>query len=110
MAPIVSKITDDVGVDTKTVISYFHILEDTLLGITLPPYHRSVRKQQRVNPKFYLFDTGVKRALERTLELPLTEQTYAFGDAFEHFVTCEFHRLAAYYARDWRFFYLQTAG
>ena len=42
------------GADPKTVISYFGILEDTLVGFLLPAYHRSVRKQQRVNPKFYL--------------------------------------------------------
>ena len=47
-----SKIADDVGVDTKTVQSYFSILEDTLLGSLLPSYHGSVRKRQRANPKF----------------------------------------------------------
>ena len=48
---------------------YFSILEDTLVGFLLPAFHRSIRKQQRVNPKFYFFDPGVKRALDRTLDL-----------------------------------------
>lgn len=38
-----SKIGRNIGVDTKTVQSYFQILEDTLLGFVLPPFHRSLR-------------------------------------------------------------------
>jgi predicted AAA+ superfamily ATPase len=49
-----ANIARDVGVDIKTVQSYFEILEDTLLGFMLEPYHRSVRKRQRQAPKFYL--------------------------------------------------------
>jgi uncharacterized protein len=105
-----TKIADDVGVDTKTVMSYFSILEDTLIGILLPPYHRSIRKQQRKNPKFYYFDTGVKRALDRTLSIPLHKGTYEFGNAFEHFIITEIIRIARYLYPDWRFYYLITGG
>lgn len=80
-----SKIADDVGVDTKTVQTYFDILEDTLLGFRLNPYHRPVRKRQRANPKFYFFDPGVKRALERTLAQALIQGTYGYGSAFKFF-------------------------
>ena len=77
-----TKIADDVGVDTKTVISYFSILEETLIGYLLHPFHQSIRKSQRTNPKFYFFDLGIKRALDRTLGLGLQEGTYAYGEAF----------------------------
>ncbi|MFQ5628705.1 MAG: ATP-binding protein, partial [bacterium] len=80
-----SKIARDIGVDTKTVQSYFQILEDTLLGFLVPPFHRSVRKRQLTNPKFYFFDAGVKRALERTLTVSLLPQTYAFGGGLRAF-------------------------
>jgi len=103
-----SRIADDVGVDTKTVQSYFSVLEDTLVGVLLAPYHRSVRKRQRSNPKFYLFDPGVKRALERTLGLGMREGTYEFGQAFEHFVILEILRLSEYARTDWQFSYLRT--
>lgn len=105
-----TKIAQDVGVDVKTVISYFSILEDTLIGIILPPYHRSIRKQQRKNPKFYYFDTGVKRALDRTLSIPIHTGTYEFGNAFEHFIIIEIIRIAHYLYPDWRFYYLITGG
>lgn len=102
------KIGLDVGVNTLTVQSYFSILEDTLLGFRLPPYHRSIRKRQRSNPKFYFFDPGVMRALAGTLGSPLVPSTSAFGAAFEHWVILEIHRLAEYARKDWRLSYLRT--
>lgn len=103
-----TKIARDVGADTKTVQSYFQILEDTLVGFSVPAYHRSLRKRQVTNPKFYFFDTGVKRALDRTLTVPLLPQTSAFGNAFEHFVFLELARRSEYLNRNFRFFYIKT--
>ncbi len=103
-----SRIARDVGVDTKTVQSYFQILEDTLVAFTIEPYHRSVRKRQSQAPRFYLFDTGVCRALSRTLNVPLNTGTYAFGRAFEHFVVTEMLRRNDYLKKDYRFSYLRT--
>ncbi len=84
-----SKIAREVGASTPTVQTYFQVLEDTLVGFLLDPFHESIRKRQRGNPKFYFFDTGVQRALENTLTVELRPQTYAYGLAFEHFVINE---------------------
>jgi len=103
-----SKIARDVGVDTKTTQTFFEILEDTLIGFLLPAYHRSIRKRQNTQPKFFFFDLGVKRALERSVEQGLYPKTYAFGQAFEHFVVLEVFRLGSYTKPDWRFSYIRT--
>lgn len=103
-----SKIGRDIGSDTKTVQSYYQILEDTLAGFILPAYHRSVRKRQTTAPKFFFFDTGVKRSLDGTLTVDLIPQTYAFGDAFEHFILLEIFRLCSYRENDYRFSYFRT--
>jgi predicted AAA+ superfamily ATPase len=103
-----SSIARDIGVDPNTVQGYFEIIEDTLLGFRLPAYDKSVRRQQRQAPKFYLFDTGVKRALDRTLDIPLKPQTSAFGEAFEHFIILEIQRIASYRRKDFRYSYLLT--
>lgn len=103
-----SNIARDVGVDTVTVKSYFQVLEDTLVGHFLPAYHKSIRKRQRSNPKFYFFDTGVKRSLENSLNLDLQEGSYAYGKAFEHFLILEIIRLNSYLEKDYRFSYLRT--
>ena len=103
-----SKISQDIGTDDKTVKNYFSILEDTLLGFFLPCYHKSVRKQQRQSPKFYFFDTGVKRALDKQIESPLMKNTYAYGNAFEHRILQECFYLNEYLRRNFSFYYLKT--
>ena len=103
-----SKIATEVGVDEKTVKTYFDILADTLIGFYLPPFHRSIRKRQRIAPKFYLMDTGVKRALGAGFGIPLTPKTFEYGNAFEHFVILEFMRLNSYTEMDYKLSYLRT--
>ncbi len=103
-----SKIAREVGASTPTVQTYFQILEDTLVGFLLEPFHESIRKRQRDNPKFYFFDTGVQRALNNTLTVELRPQTYAYGHAFEHFVINEVNRLQSYAKKDYRLSYLRT--
>jgi predicted AAA+ superfamily ATPase len=103
-----ANIARDVGADIKTVQSYFEILEDTLVGFLLEPFHQSVRKRQRQAPKFYLFDPGVRRALDRTLTVDLKPGSYSYGKAFEHLVIAEAWRLNAYGQCDFRFSYLRT--
>lgn len=103
-----SAIAREVGVNDVTVANYFDILEDTLLGFHLQPYHKSIRKAQRQSPKFYFIDPGVKRALDRTLPVELLPQTYAWGDAFEHWVILDVFKNASHLRYDWKFSYLRT--
>jgi len=106
-----SKIARDLAVDTKTIQSYFQILEDTLVGYFLPAFSRSVRKSVGQQAKFYLFDLGVKRALEGTLRQRLVPMTSAYGRAFEHFIITETIRLNSYYRADFNLYqYYTTAG
>ncbi len=103
-----SKISRDVKVEDKTIGEYYSILEDTLLGFTLHGFENSFRKQLSTKPKFYFFDIGVTRALNRSLENTLQEGTYAYGDAFEHFIILECIKLASYFKYEYRFNYLKT--
>lgn len=101
-------IAKQVGVDDKTIINYFQILEDSMFGFYLPAYHRSIRKAQRKHPKFYYFDIGVKRALERSLDSKPAAGTSYFGELFEHFVINEIRRIASYNMKDYRLCYFGT--
>jgi predicted AAA+ superfamily ATPase len=103
-----SNIAKDVGVDDKTIKNYFSILEDTLLGFFLEPYHTSIRKRLSEKPKFYFFDNGVARALAHQINVPLTPKTSVYGDAFEHFIIVQMMALNSYYQKDFRFSYLRT--
>lgn len=103
-----SQIGRDSGTDSKAISRYYEILEDTLLGFYLDPYHRSVRKIQSEKSKFYLFDLGVKRALQNDLNSTISEKSYAYGDAFEHFLILESYRLRHYLKVEEKSFYLRT--
>ena len=104
----VSAIARDVGVDDKTVRKYFQILEDTLLGFFLEPFSGSVRKRQLQAAKFYFFDLGVQKSLERSLRQEVVPGTFAFGRAFEHFIVLEMMRLNDAFRLDYRFSHLRT--
>jgi uncharacterized protein len=103
-----SNMARDIGVQANTVQSYFDILEDTLIGIRLPAYDRSIRKQMRTAPKFYLFDLGIKRSLDKTLDVRLAPGTSAYGSAFEHLVIMDLYRLAQYKRPDYSLSYILT--
>lgn len=103
-----SKIARDVSSDPVSIRSYFEILEDTLLGFTLKPFHYSIRKRQSQHSKFYFFDLGVQNTLSKTLTIPCIPGTYEYGRRFEQFVILEIHRLSQYKKDDWEFSYLHT--
>ena len=105
-----SKVARDIDVDTKTAQSFFQILEDTLVGFFLPAFSRSSRKSVKLQPKFYLFDLGVKKALERSLQQEVTPRTSSYGQAFEHFIICECFRLNSYNRLDYGLSHYQTTA
>ncbi len=102
------RISLDIGVDDKTIKQYFSILEDTLIGFFLDGFQHSVRKRLLSKPKFYFFDTGVKRSLSRQLSLPIQEATYQYVEIFEHFIILECMKLSSYRQDDYRFSYYMT--
>jgi len=65
-----------------------------------------VRQSQK--PKFYLFDTGITRYLNQTVDLELREGSSEFGKLFEQFIICECFRLNEYYEKNFKFYYLRT--
>ncbi|MCK4608489.1 MAG: ATP-binding protein [Gammaproteobacteria bacterium] len=105
-----SNIARDVGVNDKTVKSYFSILEDTLLAVILNPYKNSFRKRFREAPKFYFFDVGVARSLARMLSVKPKPGTSYYGELFESFVIMECVKLASYYNTEFSFSYLMTGA
>ncbi len=103
-----TKLAESTGVDIKTVQNYFEILIDTNLGFFLNSYDKSVRVAQREASKFYFFDAGVKRAIEKQLTIPVQKQTSQYGKLFESWFVNECHRLNEYYQLDFKFSYLRT--
>lgn len=103
-----AKIAADALTDPSNVKNYFQILEDTLVGSFLEPYHHSIRKRQRQAPKFYLFDCGIVRALAKLLDVPLREGTYEFGKLFESFIYNQILAELSYQKKQFTLSYLRT--
>lgn len=103
-----SNVARDILSDPKTASGYYQILEDTLLGFRLPSFHKSIRKQQKKAPKFYLFDCGVCRALAGRLDYALAPKSFEYGQMFENFIVNEIHRLLSYSEKDFKLSYLRV--
>ncbi len=67
----VASLARDSAVARPTVQGYFEVLVDTLIGAWLPAWRARAKVKEVSHPKFYLFDTGVVRALSRRLREPL---------------------------------------
>jgi predicted AAA+ superfamily ATPase len=82
-----SDVARDAQVSRQTVVQWYTVLYDTLLGFQLPAFGRTSKRKAIETAKFYFFDTGVVRAIRR---LPLIAETSAdFGEFFEHYVFLE---------------------
>ena len=90
----------DCGVDAKTVRTYFEILQDTLVGYLIYPFHRRAGRQSiSAAPKFYLFDVGVAA---QVCGRSVTGAAGAeFGRAFEHFLLLEIIAARGYQEKEY---------
>ena len=86
-----ANISNDAQVPASTVAEYFAILRDTLIGFDLPIWKGSVKRKPIATSKFYFFDTGVARYLQKRSRLK--EQSPELGEVFEAWIH---HELRAY--------------
>lgn len=101
-----SNIGRECHLPTRTVQSYYEILEDTLIGLRLDPWRKSLRKRLSGHPKYYLFDLGVTNAINRHLGAP--PDHVLRGRLFEQFIILETHRTLKYKRSEARIYYWRT--
>lgn len=83
-----SNIARDCGVSRMTVQGYYQILEDTLLGYSIYPFNKKIKRDLiSSTPKFYLFDVGIANYLAQQTVPAL--KGAAAGKAFEHYILME---------------------
>jgi predicted AAA+ superfamily ATPase len=70
----ITGIARDAAVSRQTVQNYFNVLVDTLIGFWIEPWKLKRRTKQVQHPKFYLFDSGVARALSGRIAYPPTQE------------------------------------
>ena len=77
-----NKLATESQIARQTAMSYFEILEDTLIVQRCPSFSQSHRKRLIKHPKFYFFDTGVLNALLGNFQSSADRK----GLLFEHLV------------------------
>jgi predicted AAA+ superfamily ATPase len=89
-----TKLAGAVGVAANTLRNFYQVLEDTYVGIRIPPFARS-RKRVIHSPRFLIFDPGVRHVLA---DLPLNSALLKLdaGHIFEQWVLLELFYRARY--------------
>jgi len=101
-----SEIARECQLPVMTVKTYYEILEDTLIGIILHPYRKSVRKRLSAHPKAYFFDNGVTNAINKYSD-DIHDASLA-GKLFEQFIINETYRFLNYRQSNIQMFYWRT--
>lgn len=82
-------LSNDVGVDSKTIKQWLSIMEASFIVFKLPPYFENFGKRVIKSPKYYFTDTGL---LAYLLDIEKAEQLVRdplIGNIFENLVVLE---------------------
>ena len=84
---VYKNISQDCGIDYRTVKDYFEILNDTLIGYLIPGFTSTLKRRAIQTPKFYFFDVGIANYLLNRKNVQSGSE--AFGHSFEHLIIQE---------------------
>jgi uncharacterized protein len=102
----VSNVARECQIERKTASAYVEVLEDLLLSFRLPVFTRRAQRHTAAHPKFYLFDTGVFRALRP--KGPLDRPQEIEGASLEGLVAQHLRAWTAYSDQEAKLFYWRT--
>lgn len=104
----VSNVASECSVDRKTVENYFAILEDLLLAVRIPVFHKKARRDLVAHRKFFLFDTGVYRTIRP--RGPLDTEQDIDGATLETLLLQELRAVNQYHNLGYEIFFWRTKG
>ena len=84
-----NSIANEIGVDQKTIKSWFSILETSFIVFFLQPYHKNFNKRVVKTPKLYFYDTGLVSNLLGIQDQNSIDIHWAKGALFENLVILE---------------------
>ena len=77
------------GVDTKTVLSWLGLLENSYIIFLLQPWHNNLNKRIVKSPKLYFYDTGLLCHLLGLKSVAALKTSRQYGFLFENWVISE---------------------
>jgi uncharacterized protein len=82
-------LSNDCGVDQKTVAAWISILQSSYVIYLLKPYHRNFNKRIVKSPKLYFYDTGLVSSLLGITSASQIDNHPAKGPLFENLIVAE---------------------
>ncbi len=77
------------GVDTKTILSWLGLLENSYIAYTLQPWYNNMNKRIVKSPKLFFYDTGLLCHLLGIKTLTALKSNSLYGSIFENWVITE---------------------
>lgn len=77
------------GVDTKTILAWLGLLENSYIIYTLQPWFNNMNKRIVKSPKLYFYDTGLLCHLLSIKSVTALQKHTAYGALFENWVITE---------------------
>lgn len=84
-----NEISNNLGVDNKTVRQWLGVLESSYIIYLLQPYHNNFNKRIIKAPKLYFYDTGVASYLLNIRSAADLKSHFAKGALYENFIINE---------------------
>ncbi|MGC4232620.1 MAG: ATP-binding protein [Niabella sp.] len=78
-----------VGVDTKTILSWLGVLESSYIIFLLQPWYNNLNKRILKSPKLYFYDTGLLCRLLGIKNITALKKHQAYGALFENWIITE---------------------
>ena len=82
-------LSNDCGIDQKTVAAWISVLQSSFIVYLLKPYHTNFNKRILKTPKLYFYDTGVVCSLLGITEASQITTHAAKGPLFENLIVSE---------------------
>jgi uncharacterized protein len=100
-----SSLGNELGLDNKTINSWFSLLETSFIAFRLQPYHSNFNKRIVKTPKIYFYDTGLLSYLLGVRNENDLESHFAKGAIFENLVLSELQKNAINGSLNSKFFF-----
>ena len=83
------ELSKQTGVDTKTILAWLGLLENSYIIYLLQPWHNNMNKRIVKSPKLYFYDTGLLCHLLGIKSLAGLQKNKAYGAIFENWILTE---------------------
>jgi uncharacterized protein len=80
------------GVDTKTILAWLGLLENSYIVYLLQPWYNNMNKRIVKSPKLYFYDTGLLCHLLGIKSVTALQKHSAYGSVFENWVITEIRK------------------